>query len=174
MEFRKVKLKENVNATIVKNKRSFIQNKVKVEIEPIEKTVYTDSKWCIFIINQILQNAIKYSKEEQKEIRIEAEEQKEKVILWITDNGIGIPQKEITRVFEKGFTGEKGRKNGHKSTGIGLYLCKKLANKLGIGLNLDSKEGVGTQVKIVFPKGSFTQEVIEKGTENKKKNKVDG
>ena len=55
-----------------------------------------------------------------------------------------------------------------------MYLCKKLANKLGIGLNLDSKEGVGTQVKIVFPKGSFTQEVIEKGTENKKKNKVDG
>lgn len=67
---------------------------------------------------------------------------------------------EITRVFEKGFTGENGRKRGQKATGIGLYLCKKLCNKLGLGLELNLKKDVGTEVKIVFPKSSFISETF--------------
>ena len=68
---------------------------------------------------------------------------------------VGINEKDIDRVFEKGFTGENGRKFG-KSTGIGLYLCKKLCDKLGIGISLNSKENIGTKVNIVFPQGKFT------------------
>lgn len=77
------------------------------------------------------------------------------IILTIEDNGVGINEKDIDRVFEKGFTGENGRKFG-KSTGIGLYLCKKLCDKLGIGISLNSKENIGTKVNIVFPQGKFT------------------
>lgn len=77
------------------------------------------------------------------------------IILTIEDNGVGINEKDIDRVFEKGFTGENGRKFG-KSTGIGLYLCKKLCDKLGIGISLNSKENIGTKVNIVFPQGKLT------------------
>ncbi len=154
---REINLKEIVNASILKNKMQLIQNKISITTENIDKTVYTDSKWCIFIINQIIQNSIKYSKEQNKKIEIFAEEKKEKIILNIKDNGIGIKKGEITRVFEKGFTGVNGRLNGKKSTGIGLYLCKKLCNKLGIGLELNSEENVGTEVKLIFPVGSYNK-----------------
>ena len=85
---------------------------------------------------------------------------KDKRFIYIKDNGIGIRKGEITRVFEKGFTGENGRKRGQKATGIGLYLCKKLCNKLGLGLELNSEKDVGTEVKIVFPKSSFISETF--------------
>lgn len=75
--------------------------------------------------------------------------------------GIGIKKGEITRVFEKGFTGTNGRKVGQKSTGMGLYLCKKLCNKLGLRIELDSEENIGTEIRIAFPKSSFIQDAIE-------------
>lgn len=89
------------------------------------------------------------------EIEIYAKQHKENVILYIKDNGIGIKKGEITRVFEKGFTGTNGREANKKSTGIGLYLCKKLCNKLGIAIELNSTQNEGTEVRLVFPKGSY-------------------
>ena len=80
---------------------------------------------------------------------------RENVVLYIKDNGIGIKKGEITRVFEKGFTGENGRTINKKSTGIGLYLCKKLCDKLGLGIELNSEKDIGTEVRIIFPKSSF-------------------
>ena len=152
---RKIQLKEIVNASILKNKAQLIQNKISIDIKDLEEIVYTDSKWCIFIINQIIQNSIKYSKSENRQIKIYGEEKKENIILHIKDNGIGIKENELTRVFEKGFTGENGRITGKKSTGIGLYLCKKLCDKLCIGLELNSKKDEGTEVKLIFPNNSF-------------------
>ena len=90
-----------------------------------------------------------------KQIKINAVKKKKKVILYIEDNGMGIKKGEITRVFEKGFTGENGRIIGKKSTGIGLYLCKKLCDKLGIWIELNSQKGIGTEVKIIFPINSY-------------------
>lgn len=89
------------------------------------------------------------------EIEIYAKQGKENVILYIKDNGIGIKEGEITRVFEKGFTGTNGRLVGKKSTGIGLYLCKNLCNKLGIQIELNSILDGGTKVQLVFPKSSY-------------------
>ena len=152
---RKIQLKEIVNASILKNKAQLIQNKISIDIKDLEEIVYTDSKWCIFIINQIIQNSIKYSKKENRQIEIFSEEKKENIILHLKDNGIGIKESELTRVFEKGFTGENGRITGKKSTGIGLYLCKKLCDKLCIGLELNSKKDEGTEVKLIFPNNSF-------------------
>lgn len=152
---RKIQLKEIVNASILKNKAQLIQNKISIDTKDLDETVYTDSKWCIFIINQIIQNSIKYSKNADRQIEIYGEKKKENIILHIKDNGIGIKESEITRVFEKGFTGENGRITGKKSTGIGLYLCKKLCDKLCIGLELNSKKDEGTEVKLIFPNNSF-------------------
>lgn len=152
---RKIELKDIVNASILKNKTQLIQNKISINTKELDKIVYTDSKWCIFIISQLLQNAIKYSQSENKQIEIYSKEQKENTVLYIKDNGIGINKKELSRVFEKGFTGENGRITGKKSTGIGLYLCKKLCKKLCIGIEIKSEKELGTEVQLLFPRGSF-------------------
>ena len=154
---RKVVLKEIVNESIKKNKSSLIQEKISIDIHDLEIEVNTDNKWIVFILNQIIQNSIKYRKKENSVIEIYANQGKENVILYIKDNGIGIKQGEITRVFEKGFTGTNGRLSNKKSTGIGLYLCKKLCNKLGIGIELNSVQNEGTEVKLVFPKDSYIE-----------------
>lgn len=152
----KTNLKDIVNMSIIKNKTIILNNKIELDIHDLEKQVYTDSKWVVFILNQVIQNSIKYSKKENKSIEIYAEEQKEKVTLYIKDNGLGIKKSELSRVFEKGFTGENGRIIGKKSTGIGLYLCKKLCDKLQLAININAEQNVGTEVMIVFPKGSFS------------------
>lgn len=152
----KTNLKDIVNMSIIKNKTTILNNKFELIIHDLEKQVYTDSKWVVFILNQVIQNSIKYSKNENQSIEIYAEEQKEKVTLYIKDNGLGIKKSELSRVFEKGFTGENGRIIGKKSTGIGLYLCKKLCDKLQLAININAEQNVGTEVTIVFPKGSFS------------------
>ena len=153
----KTNLKEIVNGAILKNKTTLLNEKVSIELSNLkDEEVYTDSKWAVFIINQIIQNAIKYSKKENKKIEISSQEKNDRVILYIKDNGIGIKKGEITRVFERGFTGENGRIIGQKSTGIGLYLCKKLCDRLGLGIELNSEKDKGTEVRIIFPKNSYT------------------
>ncbi len=154
---RKVFLKEIVNESIKKNKSSLIQEKISINIHDLDLEVNTDNKWIVFILNQIIQNSIKYRKKEESVIEIYASQGKENVILYIKDNGIGIKQGEITRVFEKGFTGTNGRLSNKKSTGIGLYLCKKLCNKLGIGLELNSVQNEGTEVMLIFPQSSYIE-----------------
>ncbi len=152
----KTNLKEIVNNAILKNKTTLLNSKISLNLDDLHpEKVYTDSKWAVFIVNQIIQNAIKYSKKDNRTITISSEEKKDKVILYIKDNGMGIKKGEITRVFEKGFTGENGRIIGQKSTGIGLYLCKKLCDRLGLAIELNSEKEVGTEVRIVFPKDSF-------------------
>lgn len=152
----KTNLKEIVNGAILKNKTTLLNEKIALDLKNLEQEVYTDSKWATFIVNQIIQNSIKYSKKDDKKIEIYAEPKSDKVILYIKDNGIGIKKGEITRVFEKGFTGENGRLIGKKSTGIGLYLCKKLCDKLGLGIELNSEKDKGTEVRTIFPKNSYT------------------
>ena len=152
----KTNLREIVSDSILKNKTNLLNEKVSLELKNLKsEEVYTDSKWAIFIINQIIQNAIKYSKKDNRRIEIYSKEKNDKVILYIKDNGIGIKRGEITKVFERGFTGENGRIIGQKSTGIGLYLCKKLCDKLGLGIELSSEKDEGTEVRIIFPKNSY-------------------
>lgn len=149
------KVKDIVNESVKRNKQTLINKKIAIQIENADQTIYTDPKWVSFILNQIIQNSIKYRKETGAEICFTAEEKKDSVVLSIRDNGIGIRQGEVARVFDKGFTGSNGR-IGKKSTGIGLYLCKKLCNKLGLGIELSAGENVGTEVRIVFPRNSYS------------------
>ena len=155
---RKSNLEDIVNESIKKNKKILIGEDITINIHDLDFEVNTDSKWVVFILNQIIQNSVKYrKKEETLTIEMYAKKGQENIILYIKDNGIGILKGEITRVFEKGFTGINGRKTGKKSTGIGLYLCKKLCNKLGIGIELNSIQNKETEIRIVFPINSFTQ-----------------
>lgn len=141
-----------VNKVIKRNSKVLIEKKIKIETLDLEKTVYTDSKWIEFIINQIVSNSIKYIDNNKREnvIKFYTRSIGENIVLYIEDNGIGMNERDVIKAFEKGYTGENGRSFG-KSTGIGLYLCKKLTKKLGLGINLESTIKKGTKVSIVFP-----------------------
>lgn len=153
---KKCNLREIVNESIKKNKTSLIEEKVEINIHDLDNIVNTDSKWIIFILNQIIQNSVKYrNKEVIPSIEIYSLPKKDNTILYIKDNGIGIKKGEITRVFDKGFTGSNGRLSSKKSTGIGLYLCKKLCKKLGMAIEINSIENEGTEIRLVFPNSSF-------------------
>ncbi len=152
---REFNLEEAVMETIRKNSRDFINKKIFLDIGSIKGEIFSDIKWVEFILNQVLGNAIKYSKEAKGIIKVYSVSEDNKVTLIIEDNGIGISERDIVRVFEKGFTGDNGRRYG-KSTGMGLYLCKKLCNRLGLGINIESELEVGTKVHLVFPLGRLT------------------
>lgn len=145
-----------IHTVLVKNKQTFIQNRIRIELEGLDLTVYSDQKWIGFIINQLLMNSVQYKQEGYPRIRIAATDELHGISLIIEDNGVGISVHDLPRVFDKGFTGSNGRK-GQKSTGIGLYLCKKMCDKLGLALNIDSKEQEFTRARIFFPKGKLTK-----------------
>lgn len=155
---KKIELSQVIKNVIKKNQRDFISKRISLQLDDINEIIYSDTKWVEFILNQIVGNAIKYSKGTQDKITIKAKKLGSSVVLTVEDKGVGIVEQDINRVFEKGFTGENGRKFG-KSTGIGLYLCKKLCVKLGLGLQIDSNINEGTKVSIIFPK---TENLVEK------------
>lgn len=152
---KEVLLSEIIHAAIADNKQLLIQNNVSVEVRNCYYTVYTDEKWIGFILNQLIANAVKYMEKEPK-IIFETETSQGQNVLLIRDNGIGITESDLPRIFEKGFTGENGR-TGKSSTGIGLYLCKRLCDKLGIGITVRSVPNEGTLVSLYFPKGDFVK-----------------
>ena len=126
-----------------------IQSGVRVETENLDESVYTDKKWVSFMLGQFLQNAARY-RGENPVIILSGKRLGRQVQLAVSDNGIGISAHELPRVFDRGFTGRNGRNRGG-STGMGLYLCKRLADALEIGLQIQSAEGVGTRVTLTFP-----------------------
>lgn len=146
---KKIDIGASVRNVVKRNYRDFIVKKIKIDMRDLDKTVYSDSKWIKFILNQIVGSSIKYSSTQDPLISIYTEEYQNSLILTIEDNGVGIPDNDIDRVFEKGFTGENGRRFG-KSTGMGLYLCKNLCEKLGIGIHVESEKQKGTKVKMIF------------------------
>ena len=148
---RKVDLAEVVSKVISRNKKIMIQNNMRVELKNIDVLAYTDEKWLEFILNQIMINSIKYKKEKDAVVYIEVAEQKDNVILQVKDNGIGIKKSELDRIFDKGFTGTNGR-NSKRSTGIGLYLCKRLSKELGMDITAQSVENEYTTIKLIIPK----------------------
>ena len=147
--FRQIEL-EKIAVQAIENHRSLlIQNGIRVEMENMNCAVYTDEKWAVFILGQLLQNAARYRGSEPV-ITLSAKPLGRQTQLIVHDNGIGIPVHELPRVFERGFTGSNGRIRGG-STGIGLYLCRKLAVFLELELRMDSQEGTGTTVTLTFP-----------------------
>ena len=154
---KKIKLNEIIHPLILKNKDVFLNNHIKLNVHDLEVLVYTDEKWLSFMISQVLNNAIKYLDKDKKEIEIYSEVKDNQVVLVILDNGCGIRASDAPRVFDKGFTGSNRKRE--YATGIGLYLVKKLSEKLDIKVSIDSKYQEYTKVRFVFPKSKFHDEV---------------
>ena len=142
----KINLDEVVKDSVKKYATIFINKKIKLNYVSHETMVISDKKWLSFAFEQILGNSVKYSSA-GGEITIETCENK----LVIEDRGIGIKEEDLPRIFEKGFTGFNGRYE-KKSSGLGLYLCKKTLDKLGHHIEISSKVGEGTRIEITFPK----------------------
>ena len=148
----KVNLYNDVIELVNKERRLFIKNRIipKVELDK-DLVVYSDKKWLRFIIEQIIINGVKYSKDYGKYLIIKNIENSEYIIINIIDEGIGIPKKDIKRVFEPFFTGKNGRKFG-ESTGMGLYIVKKVCDNLGHRVEIKTEIEKGTRVSILFKK----------------------
>ncbi len=146
-------LDEIVKNVALKNKDNFLYNNTSFIVSDLNKKVLTDSKWLEFIIGQIVNNSLKY-KSEKSYIKITALENENSIKLIIFDNGKGISKNDLPRVFEKSFTGENGRE-GSSSTGMGLYICYNLCQKLGHDIKIDSVKGKFTKVTITFTKNSY-------------------
>lgn len=140
---KKYDLDNIVKQAIRKYARMFINKKINLVYSELNYQVLTDEKWLVFVIEQILSNALKYTNEGRITIRLEAE------TLIIEDTGIGISKEDLPRVFEKGYTGYNGRID-KKSTGIGLYLCKKILTRLSQTVQIESVVDKGTTVRIGF------------------------
>lgn len=153
----KVNLSKVISNVALKNKDILLAKGIDFVVSDVDIEVLTDSKWLEFIINQIVDNSIKYSKEKNAYIKIVAKEESEVIGLIIYDNGKGISKSDLPRVFDKTFTGTNGRSESAKSTGMGLYLCRELCNKLGHKIQIISEEGKYTKVTILFDKNTFLQ-----------------
>lgn len=151
-----ISMEELLHNSIMNFKEVFLKENIALQVEEVTTMVYTDEKWLTFVLNQIIGNAIKYFDKEEKNISIHSTENKEHVKLVIEDNGIGIGSHDLPRIFEYGFTGSD-RKKEH-STGMGLYICKRLCDSLGLRIEVTSKEKEGTTVSILFPKGKLYRE----------------
>jgi len=147
---KKTALNDIVQEVLAKNKQLLIQNNVRVDTEHLHFAVYSDEKWIVFMLNQIIMNCVQYKKDEAL-ITISAVEQDNRIELSVRDNGIGIKESEIDRIFQLGFTGSNGR-NANNSTGIGLYLCKELSQKLGLAIRARSELNHFTEIVLSFPK----------------------
>ena len=114
-------------------------------LDTFEREIVTDEKWMEILIEQLISNSVKYTVEGGVHIYLSDREE-----LVIADTGIGIRTEDLPRIFERGFTGFNGRLDQH-STGIGLYLCRQIADRLGVRLNVTSEVGKGTQFYITLP-----------------------
>lgn len=150
-------LKEIVQAVVRSEANHFIQKNLHLDIVGEECHVLTDVKWVNFIVRQILSNAIKYTPNDGS-IQIAMQQMEDGIALRIKDSGIGIPKEDIKRIFDKGFTGENGRRAEQHSTGLGLYLAYNLSEKLSIHLTAESIEGESTTMTLLFPALHYYQE----------------
>ena len=146
-------LKALVSTALKTYSKPIIQAGGRIHMEGMDIPVCADSKSCSFIIGQVVSNAIKYRQEEFR-LEFRSQVQKNRTALLIYDNGIGISRADLSRVFDKGFTGENGRRFP-KSTGIGLYLCKKLCDRMNIAISISSEKGQGTTIALYFPTESL-------------------
>lgn len=156
-----VRLSKIIGAAAMRNKDDLLENNISFIVNNADTIVLTDSKWMEFMLNQIISNSIKYRDEKKQEayIKLNVLDNKNVTVLEIEDNGIGINESDIPRVFDKSFTGENGREYS-KATGMGLYIVKKLCDKMGHGISIRSVKGESTKVSISFYKNDFYKNII--------------
>ena len=150
---REIDLAEVVHAAMADNKYLLRRHRVAVSVECETCVVCTDDKWIRFILDQLIGNAVKYGGPAPA-LRFSCRHEEGTAVLLLEDNGVGIPPEDLPRIFDKGFTGANGRAVPG-STGLGLYLCKRLCDKLGIGIRVQSWQGQGTGVSLLFADNDY-------------------
>ncbi len=145
LKFRQYSLDGIVRQAVRKYSKSFIRKHLRMNYQELDCIVVTDEKWLLFVIEQILSNAVKYTASKGR-VSVYMDRKRPKTLV-IEDTGIGISQEDLPRIFEKGFTGYNGRRD-KKSTGLGLYLCKTITDKLNHKITITSVEGEGTRVAL--------------------------
>lgn len=150
-------LKKIVQPIIRSQANYFIQKKLQLTLAENDAKVLTDAKWIEFIFRQLLSNAIKYTPD-HGQITITIETKSAGASMILEDSGVGIPPEDLGRIFDKGFTGENGRKAQQHSTGLGLYLVKRLAEKLGVAITAESTMNKGTKMILFFPRLDYYHE----------------
>ena len=139
--FRECRVDKIVKSAIRKFAAQFIRKGIRLEYTPIDACVVTDEKWLIFVVEQLLSNALKYTPRGTVTIYWENE------CLCIRDTGIGIAPEDLPRIFDRGYTGDTGRSD-KKATGLGLYLCRRICKNLGHGISAESTPGKGTLIRL--------------------------
>lgn len=142
--FREVALDEVLRQALRRFSAEFIDRRLRLDYTPTELTVLTDEKWLCFVLEQLLSNALKYTREGSITVELAGER-----VLAIRDTGIGIAPEDLPRIFEKGYTGQNGRAD-KRASGLGLYLCSRICRNLGVGLTVKSTSGVGTTLLLDF------------------------
>ncbi len=140
--FRKCSADDIIKGCVRRFSSEFIDKRIRLEYEPTELQIVTDEKWLSFVIEQILSNALKYTKSGSVKIYLERPK-----ILCIEDTGIGIAPEDLPRIFENGYTGYNGRSD-KKASGIGLYLCRRICDNLGVGISAESELDKGTVIRL--------------------------
>lgn len=140
--FKEYSIDAVVKQSVTKFSSEFIDRKIKLIYEPINETVITDEKWLSFVVEQVLSNALKYTREGSIKIYMQRPK-----VLCIEDTGIGIAPEDLPRIFEKGYTGYNGRTD-KRASGIGLYLCKRICKNLATKISVTSEPDKGTKVCI--------------------------
>lgn len=148
--FKEYSLDNIIRASVKKFSYEFIEKRLSLNFEPSGKTVITDEKWLEFVMEQIISNAVKYTKKGEIKIYSDAENR-----IVIKDSGIGITPEDLPRIFEKGYTGYNGRRD-KAASGLGLYLCRRICDNLKINISIKSKIGTGTSVFLEFSKAEMS------------------
>ncbi|WP_313510157.1 sensor histidine kinase [Enterococcus sp.] len=153
-----VSIKSVIQPVLRNQANYFIQKNLHYKVVGDDQPILTDEKWLSFIFSQLVSNAVKYTPD-NGQLTIQIDKDPQGTYLRLIDTGIGIPPEDLRRIFDKGFTGENGRKTDTHSTGLGLYLAKNLAKELGIELTAASTVGKGTTMTLFFPLLSYYEEI---------------
>lgn len=132
---------EIIKSSVKKFASEFIDRRIRLEYDSVDIQAVTDEKWFAFVVEQLLSNALKYTREGSIKIYSEGK------VLYIKDTGIGIAPEDLPRVFDKGYTGCNGRTD-RRASGLGLYLCRRICQNLGIDISISSTVGEGTTVRL--------------------------
>lgn len=143
-----------VDAALRRNARQLIRSGFTIEKKELDASVRTDGKWLGFVLDQLIQNAVKYRREDAASLRFAQEVSEDACDLLIEDSGVGVPDTDLPRLFQKGFTGENGRKFS-KATGMGLYISQNLLRKMNHSICAEHGADGGLLIRIRFPKGSM-------------------
>ena len=150
LQVRQVRLRECVKTSIHNNQFFLIQKRFVIKDEVGEETVYTDPAWLVYVLDQLISNAVKYCREKEERLCLWTEREAGLVKLFVEDHGVGIRDCDLPRIFEKGFTGQNTHNGKYKSTGMGLYLAAKIVSRMGHELRAESEYGSYTRFCIAF------------------------